>query len=67
LSSAALFDAPAFKRKHLNPSPFLLPHLINFGLAIASAALLVYSPFAQRSIVLMCVCRKESQTPKPAH
>ena len=34
-------------------SPFLLLHHINFGLAFACTALLVYSPFAQRSLVLM--------------
>jgi hypothetical protein len=28
-------------------------HHINFGLALACATLLVYSPFAQRSLVLM--------------
>jgi hypothetical protein len=32
-------------------SPFLLLHHINFGLALASTAILVYSPFAQRSPV----------------
>jgi cholera toxin transcriptional activator len=30
-----------------------LLHHINFGLALACTALLVYSPFAQRSLVLM--------------
>jgi DNA-binding winged helix-turn-helix (wHTH) protein len=34
-------------------SPFLLLHHINIGLAVSCAALLVYSPFAQRSLVLM--------------
>ncbi|HEY5329754.1 MAG TPA: winged helix-turn-helix domain-containing protein [Acidobacteriaceae bacterium] len=34
-------------------SPFLLLHHINYGLAVACMALLVYSPFAQRSLVLM--------------
>ena len=34
-------------------SPFLMLHHINFGLALACTALLVYSPFAQRSLVLM--------------
>jgi hypothetical protein len=28
-------------------------HHINFGLALACTTLLVYSPFAQRSLVLM--------------
>jgi cholera toxin transcriptional activator len=34
-------------------SPFLLLHHISVGLAMACTALLVYSPFAQRSLVLM--------------
>jgi hypothetical protein len=34
-------------------SPFLLLHHISLGLALACTALLVYSPFAQRSLVLM--------------
>jgi cholera toxin transcriptional activator len=34
-------------------SPFLLLHHIGFGVALACIALLVYSPFAQRSLVLM--------------
>jgi DNA-binding winged helix-turn-helix (wHTH) protein len=34
-------------------SPFLLLHHINFGLALAATAILVYSPFAQRSLILM--------------
>jgi cholera toxin transcriptional activator len=28
-------------------------HHVNFGLALACTALLVYSPFAQRSLILM--------------
>ncbi len=63
---AALFYAPGFRDKFLTLwpflllfdelwalSPFLLLHHINFGVALACTALLVYSPFAQRSIVLM--------------
>ena len=63
---AALFHAPGFRAKFLtlwpflllfdelwSLSPFLLMHHINFGVALACTALLVYSPFAQRSIVLM--------------
>ncbi|MEI9969890.1 MAG: winged helix-turn-helix domain-containing protein [Terracidiphilus sp.] len=63
---AALFRAPGFRNKFLtlwpflllfdelwSLSPFLLVHHINVGLALACTALLVYSPFAQRSIVLM--------------
>ena len=34
-------------------SPFLLMHHISIGLALACMALLVYSPFAQRALVLM--------------
>jgi hypothetical protein len=64
--SAVLFHAPRTGEKFLKIWPFLLPldvlwalspflllHHINFGLALACIALLVYSPFAQRSLVLM--------------
>src|ERR1035437_9385459 len=64
--SASLFRAPGARNKFLNLwpfllvldelwslSPFLLLHHINFGLALACTTLLVYSPFAQRSLVLM--------------
>lgn len=34
-------------------SPFLLLHHINFGQALACVPLLVYAPFAQRSLILM--------------
>jgi DNA-binding winged helix-turn-helix (wHTH) protein len=63
---AVLFHAPGIRRKLLGIwpfllisdelwalSPFLLLHHINFGLALACMTLLVYSPFAQRSLVLM--------------
>jgi DNA-binding winged helix-turn-helix (wHTH) protein len=63
---AALFHAPGFQGKFRwiwaflvvfdeiwSLAPFLLLHHINFGLALAAATLLVYSPFAQRSLVLM--------------
>jgi DNA-binding winged helix-turn-helix (wHTH) protein len=63
---AALFHAPGFRAKFLmlwpflllfdelwSLSPFLLMHHINIGLALACTTLLVYSPFAQRSVVLM--------------
>ncbi len=66
LLSAALFHPPRASEKILKIWPFLLPfdelwalspflllHHINFGLALACTALLVYSPFAQRSLVLM--------------
>jgi DNA-binding winged helix-turn-helix (wHTH) protein len=64
--SATLFHAPRVREKFLRIwpflwpldelwalSPFLLLHHINFGLALACMTLLVYSPFAQRSLVLM--------------
>jgi len=38
-------------------SPLLLLHHINTGLALACMALLAYSPFAQRSLVLMGAAR----------
>lgn len=63
---AVLFQAPGIRTKFLKMWPFLLPfdllwslspflllHHINFGLALACVALLVYAPFAQRSLVLM--------------
>ena len=61
-----LFRAPGVQRKFLRLwpyllvadvlwalSPFLLLHHITIGLALACMALLVYSPFAQRALVLM--------------
>jgi cholera toxin transcriptional activator len=64
--TAAIFRAPRFCEQFLKMwpvlflfdvlwalSPFLLLHHISYGLAIACMALLVYSPFAQRAIVLM--------------
>jgi DNA-binding winged helix-turn-helix (wHTH) protein len=64
--SAVLFHAPRLREKFLKIwrfllpldelwalSPFLLLNHINFGLALSCTALLVYSPFAQRSLVLM--------------
>lgn len=63
---AVLFRAPGVRGKFLKMwpyllvadvlwalSPFLLLHHINTGLALACMALLAYSPFAQRSLVLM--------------
>src|SRR5512146_3026852 len=63
---AVLFRAPGVKQKFLklwpfllaldiawSLSPFLLLNHINFGLALACTTLLVYSPFAQRSLMLM--------------
>jgi DNA-binding winged helix-turn-helix (wHTH) protein len=70
--SATLFHAPGVRRKFLTIwpfllvfdelwalSPFLLLHHINFGLALACMTLLVYSPFAQRSLVLMGAGREK--------
>jgi cholera toxin transcriptional activator len=64
--SATLFHAPGARGKFLKMwpflllldemwalAPFLLLHHINFGLALACMTPLVYSPFAQRSLVLM--------------
>ncbi len=64
--SAVLFRAPRGRVQILRLWPFLLPldvlwalspflllHHISFGLALACTTLLMYSPFAQRSLVLM--------------
>lgn len=64
--SAALFHAPRVRESVLRLWPFLLPfdilwalspflllHHIHYGLALGCMALLVYSPFAQRSLVIM--------------
>jgi cholera toxin transcriptional activator len=66
LLCAVLFHAPGTRQKFLKMwwflfpldglwslAPFLLLHHITFGLALACMTLLVYSPFAQRSLVLM--------------
>jgi len=66
LVCAVLFRAPGLRHKFLklwpfllafdviwSLSPFLLQHHINFGLALACTTLLVYAPFAQRSLMLM--------------
>jgi cholera toxin transcriptional activator len=78
LLCAALFHAPRFEQKfrklwwYLLPfdllwalAPFLLLHHINYGLALAATTLLVYSPFAQRSLVLMGAGTRE-QNREPA-
>jgi hypothetical protein len=70
---AVLFRAPGVRGKFLKLwpwlliadvqwalSPFLLLHHINPGLALACMALLVYSPFAQRSLMLMGAGREET-------
>lgn len=74
--SAVLFRAPAMRRKFLklwqfvlpfdmlwSLCPFLLLHHINFGLALSCTALLVYSPFAQRSLVLMGAAGVDREVP----
>ena len=66
LLCAVLFHAPGLREKFLkiwpfllaldivwSLSPFLLQHHIRYGLAVACMTLLVYSPFAQRSLILM--------------
>lgn len=66
LLSSLGFRAPGVRQKYLQLfpllllldelwalSPFLLLHHIDIGLALAATAALVYSPFAQRSLVLM--------------
>jgi len=73
LVCAALFHAPGFREKFLKLwwfllpldcvwalAPFLLLHHINYGLALACMTLLVYSPFAQRSLILMGAGSTES-------
>jgi DNA-binding winged helix-turn-helix (wHTH) protein len=72
--SATLFYAPHAREKFLKLWPFLLPldelwalspflllHHINFGVALACMTPLVYSPFAQRSLVLMGACGVNSE------
>ena len=71
---AALFRAPGIRAKFLKIwpwllvadvlwalSPFLLLHHISIGLALACMALLVYSPFAQRALILMGAGRQTSE------
>jgi len=66
LLCAVIFHAPGIREKFLkiwpfillfdgvwSLAPFLLLHHINYGLALACMTLLVYSPFAQRSLILM--------------
>jgi cholera toxin transcriptional activator len=73
--SAVAFRAPRAREKFLTLWPFLLPldwlwalspflllHHINFGLALACTGLLVYSPFAQRSLMLMGAGKSERES-----
>lgn len=70
LLSAIALGAPRMRRRFLRIwpylliadvlwalSPLLLLHHINTGLALACMALLAYSPFAQRSLILMGAAR----------
>jgi hypothetical protein len=66
LFCAVLFQAPGLRRRYMRIWPFLLPfdvlwslspflllHHINYGVALACMAPLVYAPFAQRALMLM--------------
>jgi cholera toxin transcriptional activator len=79
LICAVLFRAPRLREKFLKLwrlllpldivwalSPFLLLHHINYGLALACMTLLVYSPFAQRSLILMGAGAVEREVPDAA-
>jgi cholera toxin transcriptional activator len=79
LICAVLFRAPGLREKFLKLwrlllpldilwalSPFLLLHHINYGLALACMTLLVYSPFAQRSLILMGAGTVERAVSAPA-
>lgn len=79
LVCAVLFRAPGLRQKFLklwpfllvldvlwSLSPFLLLHHINFGLALACTTLLVYSPFAQRSLMLMGAGGDGNEATEPA-
>ncbi len=72
--TGVFFHAPGLREKFLKIwpfllacdelwalSPFLLLHHIDFGLALACTTLLIYSPFAQRSLVLMGAGSVESE------
>ena len=74
--SATLFHPPRAREKLLklwpsllvadllwSLSPFLLLHHISMGLALSCTALLVYSPFAQRSLILMGAGSEKQETP----
>jgi cholera toxin transcriptional activator len=65
LLCGVVFHAPGIREKFMTIWHFLMPldglwalspfllHHINYGLALACTTLLVYSPFAQRSLILM--------------
>jgi cholera toxin transcriptional activator len=79
LLCAFLFHAPGIREKFLKLwqfllpldilwalSPFLLLHHITFGLALACTAFLAWSPFAQRSLVLMGAGSANPEVSAPA-
>ena len=76
--SMILFHAPGARRKFLKIwpflllldqlwalSPFLLLHHISYGLALSCTALLIYSPFAQRSLILMGASEPDREISAP--
>jgi DNA-binding winged helix-turn-helix (wHTH) protein len=76
LICAILFRAPRLREKFLriwpallaadalwSLSPFLLLNHMNYGLALGCMALLVYAPFAQRSLMLMADCSSTAASP----
>jgi DNA-binding winged helix-turn-helix (wHTH) protein len=77
--SMILFHAPGARGKFLKIwpflllldelwalSPLLLLHHISVGLALSCTALLVYSPFAQRALILMGATEADRQIPTTA-
>ena len=78
LICAVLFHAPGMREKFQKMwwflllmdglwslAPFLLLHHINYGVALACMTVLVYSPFAQRSLILMGAGRADGQVSTP--
>jgi cholera toxin transcriptional activator len=78
LLSAVLFHAPGMREKFLKVwgfllpldvlwslAPFLLLHHMNYGLVLACMTPLVYSPFAQRSLILMGAGRANREVSTP--
>jgi cholera toxin transcriptional activator len=76
LLCAVLFHAPGIQEKYRRIWPFLLPfdllwslapflllHHIPYGLALACMTPLVYSPFAQRSLILMGAGKADRKLP----
>jgi cholera toxin transcriptional activator len=78
LICAVLFHAPGMREKFQRMwwflllmdglwslAPFLLLHHINYGVALACMTVLVYSPFAQRSLILMGAGRVDREVSTP--